>query len=222
MEITVTKEMVNLLKDRIHETCRTPDNRRVLENMAKPIQAVLEIVETKVKPQAVYRMLPLLTSDEKKVMTSAGAIESRMFASLVNRCKNNRQIIFMIATIGDELEKGLCSKHDILSQWIYDVTGSELMEIVADEVENRIKEIAEQQQLELSLRFSPGYCDWPLKGQQVIFSGLDAKKINVRLTPHKMMIPKKSISCIMMSAESVPVKNQCLLCSKKQCPYRRS
>ena len=221
VEPRVTKKMLKQLKDRIHLISRASENQRVLNHISNPLQSALEIVEKKVKPRVVYDIFSLLSSNEASVMTRAGSVESPMFSSMVNQSENNGHIVFMIGTIGSELEKGVDSSDDILSQWIYDIIGSELVEIIADDVENGLKKILAAHELELSHRFSPGYCDWSIEGQQIIFSALEAEKIDVKLTPQKMMIPKKSISCVMVSAKKVPVKSPCLLCSKKECPFRR-
>ena len=93
--------------------------------------------------------------------------------------------------------------------------------MVADEVEHRLADDLARERLEVARRFSPGYCDWSIEGQEVIFKALAADKVDVKLTSHKMMVPRKSISCVLASAEKVPVKIQCLLCAKKECPHRR-
>ena len=217
----VTTKMLRHLRDRVYQISRASDNQRVLENISGPLGKALKIVEQEVDPRAIYRQFPLISSNEKTVMTQAGPIDSPMFSSLVNRSQGSRNVVFILLTLGPELENSIDSRHDILSQWVYDIVGSELIEVIADEVENRLNIITQEKQFELSRRFSPGYCDWSVDGQQTIFKALDAEKIGVTLTPKNLMIPKKSISCIMVSASKVPIKSQCLLCHHKECPFRR-
>ena len=219
--LDVTQEMLKALEKKIYQKSHVKNNPQVRENIAKSLTSALKIVEENVRPRAVYRLLPILEIGKDSVMTRAGSVDSWMFSSQVNKSTGNRHIVFMVATLGPALENSVDARHDILSQWVYDLVGSEFMEIVADEVERRVEEDLAKQRLDVARRFSPGYCDWPLNGQRVVFKAVDAEKIDVKLTSHYMMMPRKSISCIMASAEKVPVKIQCLLCSKKECSHRR-
>ncbi|MEA3470706.1 MAG: hypothetical protein U9R24_03210, partial [Thermodesulfobacteriota bacterium] len=101
------------------------------------------------------------------------------------------------------------------------MTGSECIEMAADMLEAEWKKEVESRGFAYSLRFSPGYCDWALEGQEVIFNALDAGRIGVRLAPYSVMIPGKSISAVALMAEEVPVVTPCVFCPKRDCPWRR-
>ena len=105
---------------------------------------------------------------------------------------------------------------------VSDAAASEITEIAAD----KIDELAWQAEalkkgLEYTWRFSPGYCDWKLTGQEVIFNAVDVGPIGVSLTPSYVMKPEKSISAIALAAESIPFKAPCTFCTRKDCPWRR-
>lgn len=86
------------------------------------------------------------------------------------------------------------------------------------------KQLPEGQQLKW--RFSPGYGDWPLEEQKILFSVLDcAHTIGLTLTDSCMMAPVKSVTAVIavdnMKKNSHPVDNKCLYCNKVNCEFRR-
>ena len=173
------------------------------------------------KPKGIYRLLPVLAATKSGVETKSGVIRSPMFARLVSICSGKLSIVFMIATIGEELEEIGRANSSVFNQLIYDAVGSELAEMMADQLEADCREEVDSSGLRLSSRFSPGYCDWPLEGQRLIFSSVDSHLINVRLTSHLVMIPNKSISAIAVVSEKMPVAVPCAFCRRGQCPWRR-
>ena len=80
-------------------------------------------------------------------------------------------------------------------------------------------------------RFSPGYGDWPLEEQQLIFKLLNcAKLIGLTLTDGGMMAPIKSVTAVLGVHKSlrrtyaVPrscVIHKCSQCTKDDCEFRR-
>ncbi len=169
---------------------------------------------------SVAQSLPVLSSDHRSVTTDAGRIQSAMFAFLVDRCSEMRQAVFFVSTIGTELEEMARSRHGLFHQWVFDKIGAELIEIVADDLECSIRERLFNGQMQCSRRISPGYCDWPLDGQRVVFRALDADMIDVTLSSRMVMTPCKSISGVLVAAQTVGVINPCSQCMEKQCRWR--
>ena len=71
-------------------------------------------------------------------------------------------------------------------------------------------------------RFSPGYGDWDLAEQKLLFPVLNcAKLIGLTLTEGCMMAPSKSVTAIIGLSEDVQcVWNKCMTCGNINCPYR--
>ena len=71
-------------------------------------------------------------------------------------------------------------------------------------------------------RFSPGYGDWDLAEQRLLFPVLNcAKLIGLTLTDGCMMAPSKSVTAIIGLSEDVQcVWNKCMTCGNINCPYR--
>ena len=77
----------------------------------------------------------------------------------------------------------------------------------------------------LKWRFSPGYGDWSLEEQKILFPVLDcARTIGLTLTENCMMAPVKSVTAVIAVAEA-PGRhgsgNKCLRCSKTDCEFRQ-
>lgn len=76
---------------------------------------------------------------------------------------------------------------------------------------------------QLKWRFSPGYGDWPLEEQRILFPVLDcAHSIGLTLTESCMMAPVKSVTAVMAITEAAAqANNKCLNCSKTDCEFRQ-
>ena len=91
---------------------------------------------------------------------------------------------------------------------------------------------------QLKWRFSPGYGDWPLEEQKILFPVLDcAHTIGLTLTESCMMAPIKSVTAVMAITETAEknesatenkkektfsnTNNKCLHCSKTDCEFRQ-
>jgi 5-methyltetrahydrofolate--homocysteine methyltransferase len=73
-------------------------------------------------------------------------------------------------------------------------------------------------------RFSPGYGDWALEEQKILFSVLDcAHTIGLTLTESCMMAPVKSVTAVIAITEDIcsNSNNKCLRCNKIDCEFRR-
>ena len=187
----------------------------------KALDEAILAAERKLRPQGIYFILPVLRTGRDGVQVETGTIRSIMFTRLVDMCRGDRSIVFMIATLGEELEKTGISKEPLFRQAIFHTVWSELAEAVADMVEADWRGGVHGLRRQHSFRFSPGYCDWSLEGQVIIFKTLNADKIGVRLTSHFVMIPRKSISAVAVLANEVPVPTPCAFCTKRKCHWRR-
>jgi hypothetical protein len=186
------------------------------------LDEALDTAARVVRPSGAYRILPVLGASGKSVRTEAGAIRSAMLTRLVRMSRGDRSLVFMIATLGEKLERACGPRDPVHRQLIFDTVGSELAEMVVEMLESDWRAHLDGLGLQASHRFSPGYCDWALDGQAVIAASLDAESLGVRLTPHFVMIPRKSVSAVAVAAREVPVSVPCVFCAKDDCPERRS
>ena len=150
--------------------------------------------------------------------------ESKVIARLLEQCE---KVAVFALTIGNHLEEmvsHLAENGLVLQATVLDAIGSGSAEKLAVFVEDRIGRIAVSQELSASRRFSPGYCDWELSQQKMVFRALDGDSAGIRLTERFLMLPRKSISGIIGISpgnSNIENYNPCQTCKKRDCPGRR-
>lgn len=150
--------------------------------------------------------------------------KSRVVVQLLEQCQ---QVAIFLVTIGKYLEETawrLAKDGLVLQATVLDAVGSDAVEKAADRVQERIRKAASAEGLIISRRFSPGYCDWDIGQQRMLFHAMTGNTLGVRLTGECLMIPQKSISGIIGIGDSngnVDDYNPCEFCNKEDCPGRR-
>jgi len=198
----------------------------------KPPTRILSLIDDYVEnaDQLIDPSYSYTIQDIKRIQGSSvlidGSIifESQIIARLLEQC---HKVAVFLATIGKHLEetaRRLADDGFVLRAAVLDAIGSDAVGRVADFVQARVKEIAENQGLVISPRFSPGYCDWDITQQQTLFRAVDGDSAGVRLTKGCLMVPRKSISGIIGIGpphRGVERYNPCRTCHKRDCRGRR-
>ncbi len=139
-----------------------------------------------------------------------------------------KRAVFFVATLGAEVDREIakCTKENRYSDgYILDAMGSVGVESVVDHFHRYMEDKFNAEGQSVTLRFSPGYCDFPLKEQEKLFGIFDAERIGVELTDSYLMVPGKSVSGVFGVTDGVrtlPPFNPCTQCPKKSCIARRT
>lgn len=148
--------------------------------------------------------------------------------SLARHMKGATEIVILLATIGDSIEK-MASKAmacgDSLEGYLFDRIGSIAVESLAENLEKALRESVSKDNHSLSIRYSPGYCNWPIEEQYKLEKLIDFSAAGITLTDKCLMVPMKSISAICgIGPKSVFHKKgtPCSMCELKSCDYRRT
>ena len=142
--------------------------------------------------------------------------------------KSAKLVHIFLVTLGPRLEEEaslIMKKGDELGGYLLDRIGSLAVELLAESMERTLRDFYSSQDSGISMRMSPGYCDWPIEEQTVVNNVLDFSKAGVVLTESYMMVPRKSISAMVgIGPKNTFAKNksQCVVCDKKDCEYRRT
>ena len=158
------------------------------------------------------------------VIDGSVAFQSEVIARLMEQCE---KVALFALTIGNHLEElvsHLAEAGVIVQATVLDAIGSGAAEKVADFVQKSIGEVARAQGLCTSQRFSPGYCDWDVSQQKMVFQAMNGDFAGIRLTKECLMLPQKSISGIIGIGPcdgNVENYNPCPTCDKHDCPGRR-
>jgi len=150
---------------------------------------------------------------------------SQVISQLLEQCC---KVAVFIATIGNRLEEIACRLAEngvVFQSAALDAIGSNAVEGVVDLVQERIEELANVQGFYTGQRFSPGYCDWDIDQQEMIFRAMDGNSAGTSLTKECLMIPRKSISGIIGIGpfnSNVKHYDPCETCDKHDCQNRRN
>ena len=146
---------------------------------------------------------------------------------LASELKGAAEFYFFLVTIGGGLEKmatDSMSKGNDLKGYFFDRIGSFAVESLAESLEENLRREYGRKGRSVSMRFSPGYCDWPIEEQFALSKTLDFSKAGVRLTESCMMVPQKSISGVIAVGPKGLFKDKkspCSICDTGDCYYRR-
>jgi hypothetical protein len=189
------------------------------------LKEVFELIKSRSNLQAGYLILePRFDQVSKSIqlVDAQLAVESIIFAQL----KNAGQIVFMACTIGQQLEvivQEFRNKKDFLSEYFSDIIGSAYVESLADYVHKYIESEMKSAGLNITNRFSPGYCGWEVDEQKNLFNLAPSGFCGITLTDSALMQPMKSVSAILGVGKEVKWKNyHCNKCEKESCLYRET
>ncbi len=180
-------------------------------------------------PWLVYRIFPLDLSDKGSITLANGTrFKSPKIARTL--CNADRVCCF-VATIGEAIEEEIsrCMAEDRYADaYVLDAMGSIAAEDVVEQFQHRMENRLQEADRAVTLRFSPGYCDWPIQQQQALFALFaDADPMDVTLTDTCLMSPRKSVSGIFgilpegVESDTEPY-NPCNQCPKTDCIARRA
>ncbi len=191
--------------------------------MVSLVDEYIENVHQFIAPSFSYVVRDIELAQGTSVLLEDGVIfESGVIAQLLE--KANKVAVFML-TIGKYIEDTVAQLARgglVLQAAVLDAIGSDAVERLADSVESQISEVAHNQGLTISRRFSPGYCDWDVSQQKIVFRAMKGDYAGIHLTESCLMIPRKSISGIIaIGTDSVENYNPCKTCDKHDCVGRR-
>jgi len=197
-----------------------------------PLMSILPLVDSQIarahkliKPVYTYKLKAIEDIHEEQVfMAGSLVLTSKIVSYVLSDCRWAAVFLVTIGSdLGEEMSK-LMKKGDILEALILDAIGSEAVEQACFKVQGAVKERAGVNGCQATAAYSPGYCDWDVSQQKVLFQALDSTSLGVSLTESCMMVPEKSVSGIIGIGKFDKTKPPpCLVvCSKRaSCTYKR-
>ena len=163
-------------------------------------------------------------NESSAVIEGSIVVDSRVIADLL---RLSSKVAFFISTIGPHLENMASKLADdamIVQSYLLDAIGSCLAESLAGFVECEIASYGSSLGLSISRRFSPGYCDWDISQQEIVFRILRDEELEVEPSGNHLMTPQKSVSGIIgigTIESEIGDYNPCKTCNKHSCIGRR-
>ena len=197
------------------------------QELPKSIKSKLRVLEdtfnSLITPDIHYRMIDFTVKDEG-VIRIEGTIEFES-KNLSEVMKSAEKLVCFIGTLGPGIEEevGVLMQDNNLSEaYILDAMGSVAVEDLVDKFQQTIKSECERVGKTVTLRFSPGYCDWALTEQKKLFSLFEPEDIPVQLLDSCLMEPVKSISGVFgIVPLGSALYNPCRYCDDRACKVRR-
>jgi hypothetical protein len=169
------------------------------ERVPGQVDQVMEQWEEKavelMEPRLAYNLHKILVCGKGSVRLEEGVeLKSPRLSRSLEGC---HEMVCFIATVGRGIEKEvdkLTEENRLSDAFILDAMGSVGVENLVEQFYQRMLVDYRSQGRSLSLRFSPGYCDWPVSGQKKLFQLMAPELIGVELLESCLMESRKSIS----------------------------
>ncbi len=185
-------------------------------------------LDTLVQPRLSYRRIGLAEICRGGIVLEDGTrFKSVKLAKTLARA---REVCCFVATVGPAIDmavKKQMRQRRFADAYVLDAIGSMSAENVVEQFYQRTADRLAARNQALTLRFSPGYCDWPLDEQRPLFALFDDRAdLDVTLSDSCLMSPRKSVSGLFGilpagAAGSGPAFNPCAMCCKHDCIARR-
>jgi len=198
----------------------------------KPRQTIIDMVsriaeeaEDLAKPRAIYREFPVARLGTQSVTLENG-IELSIGRKISSLWEGSRALGIALYTLGPELEArvtALIQEGEQMQALNLDIAGTIALGLVGLQVQHMACGRLSAEGVEAGTWLNPGYLDWPLTDQRLIFSMLPAGSIGVVLNDSCMMVPKKSVTiCAGLGVSgSEAAFNRCRHCGVAKCQFRR-
>lgn len=137
--------------------------------------------------------------------------------------KSSSAAVLFACTAGAQISqhaKNISENTDPLLGYVFDVLGSVTVEKAMDTIQKGIYDEAIQNGFGISDRYSPGYCEWNVNEQHMLFSLLPENFCGIELSDSALMHPIKSVSGIIGVGKELTQKGyQCQWCVDENCIY---
>jgi hypothetical protein len=152
-------------------------------------------------------------------------IELNLGRQLCGYIKEATQVALFLCTAGEDFTRmttQLNEQGDIMEAYILDAIGSLTVEKAMDKIQANLKSEAQKQDMKISNRYSPGYCNWSLSDQKALFELIGENPTGIELSDSCLMTPRKSISGIIGIGKHLKHhKYGCEICTNSSCIYRK-
>ena len=174
------------------------------------IDSAYEKLRKELQPRYTVKEFGCKTDAESVVLDNGTVFHSKALARYVGDAK---KLFLFGATLGSRVDITLrrMSLTSVAEAGAGQAVAAALIETYCDDCCNELQKQLPSNK-KLKWRFSPGYGDWPLEEQKILFSVLDcAHTIGLTLTESCMMAPIKSVTAVIavedVSINDVNLKN---------------
>lgn len=172
-----------------------------------------------------YTICPCDGVDVKNGLIHCGQTKLEAGKRIASYMKEASALAVFVCTAGSlftDLANEYLKQGDLPEAFIADAIGSVTVENAMDRIQQALETEMNLQEMKISNRYSPGYCEWHVSGQQALFSLIDDNHTGVTLTASCLMQPIKSVSGIIgIGVDMQKRPYGCSICHSSTCVYRR-
>ena len=223
------KENIAINKDEVFRYLGYKGQKPTADIQEKIEKCILDAVNAS-ELRSVYQRFPLRFSDEEGLLFIGE--ESEISVLSINLAKNLRdcsEVFIFGATIGVGIDRLIAraSISNMLQAAIYQAVGAAYIEAYCDKINEEINEIARLENKVTRPRYSPGYGDFGIENQSLLFSLLDlTKHTGITLTEGLLMMPSKSVTALIgVKSQTADCEkdsfHDCAACNLKDCQFRK-
>ncbi len=194
------------------------------EPFPQVITEMLAEMGRRIRPLGGYALFDNINVDQVSKRITIGDVTFHTHAVVTKRLKRSQLVALYACTAGEEITRMASeynnSGHAVFA-YIADSLGSIIVERAMDIIHEQLKSDMNDRGLQITNRYSPGYCDWDIREQKKLFGLLPVNFCGIRLTDSMLMQPIKSVSGVIGIGEDVTYdQHTCNFCKDVNCLYR--
>ncbi len=188
------------------------------------VDEIVEQLPNNCNIKAGYRIADVDKPIDRNDGLIVGGVFLKMDKIVTGQIKKSVKAAIFVCTIGSAMEtwsKQLMKAGDPSTSYFVDTIASVTAEATANLLHDHIGKKMQTLGMNFTNRYSPGYCNWSVSEQHLLFSLLPQNFCGITLTDSALMIPIKSVSGIIGIGTDVKWQNyMCDTCGVKDCTYR--
>ncbi len=199
--------------------------RRAHRRWVEAIEQAAVTLPRLMRPRALYRIDPVRTLEPRLLVLASGAAYEGAIGRFLAGAELVATFVVTIGSAVERLSRRWLRAGRVMAGVVADAFASEAVESVAQQCQDRIRSWARARGLEITPRYSPGYCGMRVDQQVALFASLPAARIGVRLRPSFLMTPIKSVSGLIGIGRVDAVRPDdypCRHCDQPECTQRRA
>jgi len=158
-------------------------------------RAMVAHAATLAEPRALFRPTRIARIGDDRVRLDGGSVfTGQAISRLLEGCP---LAVPFVLTLGPRLEAevaALGSRRDLLEAFLLDTAGWATIEVAVRALRLHLAARVHTVGWRVTHRLAPGYQDWPLEEQRELLGALGDGRDLVRLSPHGVLVPLKSIT----------------------------
>ena len=199
--------------------------QRVDENTDAIVDECIRETKNIITPKAVFEYKNMQVTDEGVQIEGTNLILTGN--DIKNLLNESKECVLMAVTLGNDIERKtrLYERINLTKALVLDSCATTAVEAACDIIEEIVKENAEDKEMSITYRYSPGYGDLPLDIQNSFLRVINAEKlIGLNVSENNILFPRKSVTAIIGITEKnvKQKKRDCSTCNNyDNCSFRR-